>query len=60
MKNDGFGGFRRRIFLFDMVMVSWVILISGFVGLIGRHRRVINVLLRFEIIMLGLLSLLGL
>lgn len=42
-----------------MVIIPWVILIGGFIGLLGGYRRVLNVLLRFEIIMLGLLSYLG-
>nr|WDY17718.1 NADH dehydrogenase subunit 4L [Polydesmus sp. GZCS-2019] len=43
-----------------MVMFSWVILFGGLAGLIGSYRRVMNVLLSFEMMMLGLLSQLGL
>nr|AOR87185.1 NADH dehydrogenase subunit 4L [Xystodesmus sp. YD-2016] len=42
-----------------MMMFSLVILFGGFIGLLGSYRRVLNVLLSFEMIMLGLLSLLG-
>lgn len=42
-----------------MMGVSWIILLGGFVGLLGRYKRVLNVLLSFEIIILGLLRLLG-
>lgn len=41
-------------------MFPWVILVGGFLGLVGRYRRVLNILLRFEIIILGLLRFLGL
>lgn len=48
--------------LFDYFMVSLgvVLLVGGFVGLLRSYRHVLNILLRFELIILSLLYFLGL
>lgn len=43
-----------------MILFPFVMLIGGAAGLVGSHRRILNALLSFEIIILGLLGCLGL
>jgi hypothetical protein len=43
-----------------MIRLGFVILIGGFLGLLRSYRHVLNMLLRFELVMLSLLYLLGL
>lgn len=40
----------------NMGLISWVIFLGGVVGLLRGNKRVLNALLSFEIIILGLLS----
>jgi NADH-ubiquinone oxidoreductase chain 1 len=58
-ENKDFGCLWKLEALFDVVIISLALIIGGLVRLLGSYRRVINILLRFEIIMLGLLYFLG-